>query len=76
MTDKIKSIFADIFDVNIESINEHFSSETVESWDSINKLRMITALEEAFDVQFTMDEIGQMEDLHKVVAAVQSHLAK
>jgi acyl carrier protein len=59
--DKIKEIMTDILDLNTKITND-FGPEQSVNWDSMNNLRMITALEEAFGIQFTMEEIALMQN--------------
>ncbi len=71
---KIKQIFADILDVEEESVTETFSRNEAAMWDSMNNLRLITALEEEFNIQLTMGEIHQMDTFAKVKEVIGRHL--
>lgn len=53
-------IFADVFQVPIESISPDSSPETIESWDSLQHLNLVLALEQEFSVQFSPDEIEKL----------------
>lgn len=53
-------IFADVFQVPIESISPDSSPETIESWDSLQHLNLVLALEQEFAVQFSPDEIEKL----------------
>jgi acyl carrier protein len=57
---RIREVMAEILDVNPAVINETFSQDSAPSWDSLAHLRLITALEEAFGIRFTMKEVGEM----------------
>jgi acyl carrier protein len=72
---KIKQIFADILDVKEEKITEAFGPNDAPMWDSMNNLRLITALEEEFDIQLTMEEIREMDSFGKIKEVVGRHLA-
>lgn len=73
METQLKEILENIFDVDAENIDSNFTPETVELWDSLNHLRMVTAIEERFNVRFTMEEIGQMASYDAIVRAVNKH---
>lgn len=60
MNDQIKDLMASIFDVEVSSIGDDASPETIESWDSLKHMNLIVALEEEFNVQFTDEEMLQM----------------
>jgi acyl carrier protein len=57
---KLKQVMADVFAVTPESINETASVDTLDKWDSLNHLTLVLALEEAFNVSFTEEQIVEM----------------
>lgn len=68
--DQVKEIISDILDIDESQISNDFSPESCDSWDSMNNLRMITALEEAFQVNFSMEEINSMTNMEAISAMV------
>lgn len=64
MEQQLRGLFADILGVKIEQIDDNLSMKTVEEWDSLNHMQIITALEQAFAMpQFTTDEIVRMTNI-------------
>ena len=57
MKDKLRWLVADVLAVEPEAVNDTLAAGASESWDSLNHLRLITAVEEEFAVSFTMREI-------------------
>ena len=74
MESVVKEILADIFDIDADDVGENFTPESVELWDSLNHLRMVTAIEDRFRVTFTMEEIGQMTSYDVIVKTVRNHV--
>ena len=72
MEDKIKRVFSNIFGIPLNEINGQTSPDTIENWDSINHMKLITALEEEFDVEFTDEEILEMQNV-KLIKYILSH---
>jgi acyl carrier protein len=68
--EKLKEIIADTFDIDEDEITSELTSESVERWDSLNHLRLVTALEDEFDIKLTMDEVNTMVDYPKIVEYV------
>jgi len=64
--EKIKQILVDVLDVKEDEITETFGPNDAALWDSMNNLRLITALEEEFKFQLTMEEIRQMDTFAKI----------
>ncbi len=49
-------IFMDVFSVEEDQLNDTFDNESVNNWDSIHQLNLITNIEDAFDVMFGTEE--------------------
>lgn len=72
MDDKLNEILGDLFDLEPEEITDQLSAEQVDLWDSLNHLKLVTAVEEAFGLQFTMSEIEGIDGvarLRELIAA-------
>jgi acyl carrier protein len=58
--ERVRQIAADIFQVPTESITSASAANTTTGWDSLGQVNLVVALEEAFGLQFTPEEIEQM----------------
>lgn len=74
MENKFKEIFSEILDVEKDELHDNFGPEHAPLWDSMNNLRLITAIEEEFTIQFSMEEIDTMVNFGKVMAVLKLHL--
>ena len=54
---KLNLILSKILEVPAEEINDLSSPENVPSWDSFNGLMLVSELETAFNVKFSMQEV-------------------
>lgn len=70
LDERVQRTFADIFGVPLESIRPDSSPETIETWDSLQHLNLVLALEQEFQVQFTPEEIETLISPEKVSALV------
>lgn len=50
--------------------NDNISRESVPTWDSLKHMQVVFALEDAFDCQFTEDQIPELDSLGKIVEAL------
>ena len=50
-------VFEEIFEVEEGMLNEEFTFEKIDKWDSLTHLSLITAIEDAFGVMFDTDDI-------------------
>ncbi|MGY4383048.1 acyl carrier protein [Pedobacter sp. UYP24] len=60
MEQRIKNVMASVFDLNEDEINDNASPDTIEQWDSLRHMQLITGLEEEFNVTIKDDEIIEM----------------
>jgi acyl carrier protein len=76
MEDRLKEAFATALDLEVDEIEEDCSQETLEDWDSLGHLNLISEIEKTFKVKLTMDEVMEMTTYSKVKEVVNSHLEK
>ena len=55
---RLKKTFAQVLNIGIESINNDSSPDDINSWDSINHMNLILAVEQEFNVQFDEEDIA------------------
>lgn len=55
--EKYNNIFVEVFGVDASSLNDSFSKETVEAWDSVHQLNLVTLAEETFDLMLDPEDI-------------------
>jgi acyl carrier protein len=65
---------SDIFGVPADKITPTSTPETIETWDSIQHLNLVLALEEKFEVQLSPEEIEQMKSIGDVIKLVEGKL--
>ena len=64
--EQLRGIASDIFGVPAQEITESSSPETIESWDSVQHLNLVLAMEEQFGVQFDPEEMDQMKNMGEI----------
>lgn len=67
MKKQIFQTMSNLFDIPIEIINEKSSPDSIETWDSLNHIKLIMALEEEFNVTFTDDQIVNMLNVESIL---------
>lgn len=63
--EKYNNAFVEVFGAKAEDLNDNYSKETVEEWDSVHQLGLIAAFEEAFDIFFDPEDIMEMTSYAK-----------
>ena len=72
--DQVRTMASDLFGVSPEQVNAASSPETIETWDSIQHLNLVLALEEKFGVRLSPEEIEQMKSIEEVTRLVEGKL--
>jgi len=73
MDEQIRELVADVLDLDEDKVTAALSPDDTEYWDSMNHLRLVTALEEEFDIKLTMDEVQSIENVGDIYAVVKRH---
>ena len=58
--EKYNDIFMKTFAITEDRLNEELTVFTLENWDSLAQMNLITALEGAFDIMMEPDEIIEL----------------
>lgn len=72
--DRIRDVLSEILEVEPGAIRDGFQRDDAPGWDSLNHLRMVSALEEAFRIKFTMKEVGEMDRFETIRRMISSRL--
>jgi len=71
MPPELREILTNVLEV--KSINEQDSAETIATWDSVRHLTLITAIEERFDILFDADQMLALTSVSAIVDALGRH---
>ncbi len=55
--EKYNNIFTEVFGVDASDLNDNFGKETVDQWDSVHQLNLVSLAEEAFDIMLDPEDI-------------------
>ena len=70
---RIKEVMAEVLEIDPMGIDDNYSREEASTWDSLNHLRLITALEEALGIKFTMQEVEEMQCYGQIRERITAH---
>ena len=70
LKDQVCELAADIFGVDPSDLGPETSSETLESWDSMQHLNLVLALELEFGVALEPEEIEAMTNIAAIVEII------
>lgn len=70
MNERLRVLMAEMLDLPSADVTPDMRRDEVEAWDSLNHLRLITAIETEFGATFSMDEIAQLQtprDMQRII---------
>jgi len=67
--ERVRSIAADLFQLDSGVLTPDSSPETIEAWDSVQNLNLVLAVEEEFGFQFAPEEMDQMKTIGQIATA-------
>ena len=71
---RVQRIMADVFSIPVEQVTLESSSETIESWDSLQHLNLMLALEQEFGLELLPEEVERLVSLHDIATLVSDKL--
>jgi acyl carrier protein len=58
--DKLLTIVSDVLEIDRSAAHMDLSAEDVESWDSLQQLNLVSAVESAFGVTIPIEDLGSI----------------
>ena len=71
--DRLRAVVAECLQMPVSRVQGSMSRQETAEWDSLNHLRLITAIESEFGIAFTMDEIASIATLADLRRAIAEH---
>lgn len=65
---QLQAVFREVFDNETLQLTEAVDCDSLEAWDSLGHIRLVSAVEEVFNVTFTLDEIEAMTSVPQILA--------
>lgn len=70
--EKLNVIFRDVFDDDTIVVTDSTTSNDIEDWDSLEHINLVVAIEEEFNMKFTVGEVSSMKDVGEMVDLIQA----
>ena len=72
---RLTPLMQDVFLDDDIAATPELSADDVEAWSSLNNIRLLTAIEEEFGVEFSLDEVGSFANVGDLVVLIQAKLS-
>ncbi len=70
---RLKRVLSDIFGVPSEKIGDEASVDDIETWDSLNHMKLVIALESEFSISFSEEQTVEIINLPLIKAVLSEH---
>jgi acyl carrier protein len=70
----IKQVMSDLFDIDINDINENSSPDNIEKWDSLFHIKLIIALEAELGIQLTPEDTMDMLSVKLIKSIIEEKM--
>ena len=71
---KLQPIFHDVFDDPSIAVGRESSAESIEGWDSLAHINLVTSVEQEFGVRFALGELQSLKNVGDMVELMQVKL--
>lgn len=71
--ERLKTTLSDVLKIGKDDITDSTSPDTVPTWDSMNALLLVTALETEFKVKFTARDIVGVKNVGDIKESLKRH---
>ena len=72
---EIQEIFRDVFDDPTLVITRESNAATVEDWDSLAHVNLVTAIEKKYKIRFALGELQELKNVGDMIDLMQEKLA-
>jgi acyl carrier protein len=72
----VRRVAADVFGLPEAEVTPESSPSTIVTWDSVQHLSLVLALEEEFGVQFDPEDIEQMTTIGAIVDVIEQYKSR
>ena len=72
--DQLSPIFKEVFEDESLEIDENSNSDNVNGWDSLNHIYLVVAIEEAFNIKFTAEDIQSWHNVGEMAEYISNNV--
>ena len=75
LLEELQEIFRDIFDQPDLVITRESNASTVEDWDSLAHVNLVTTIEKRYKIKFALGELQDLKNVGDMIDLIQKKLA-
>ncbi len=74
INEKLNGVFGEVFDDDSIRVTDETTAADIEDWDSLAHMTLVSTVEEAFGIEFSLGEINGFKNVGEMMNAIEKHL--
>ncbi len=70
---KVEEVVAEVLHIDPSAITDATGPNDIENWDSFNGLVLVTELEKAFNISFSLEEVVAVKNIADIKKILKKH---
>ena len=72
--ERLNEVFQDVFGDDDITVNDNTTSAAVDGWDSLRHITLLAAIEDEFDIEFSMGATVKMKNVGEMVDYIEDEV--
>ena len=72
--ERLNEVFQDVFGDDDITVNDNTTAADVDSWDSLRHITLLAAIEDEFDIEFSMGATVKMKNVGEMVDYIEDEV--
>lgn len=69
----LKMLFSEVLTINVNDVKNDLTYQSIQQWDSVGHMALITAIESRFDIMMDTDDIIDLSSFEKAVEIIKKY---
>ncbi len=72
--ERLNEVFADVFDDDSIILSDETTAADIDGWDSLRHITLLAAIEDEFEIEFTMGATVKMKNVGEMVDYIEDEV--
>lgn len=72
--ERLNEVFQDVFGDDDITVNDDTTAKDIDGWDSLRHITLLAAIEDEFDVEFSMGQTVKMKNVGEMVDYIEDEV--
>lgn len=72
--ERLNEVFQDVFGDDNITVNDDTTAKDIDGWDSLRHITLLAAIEDEFDIEFSMGQTVKMKNVGEMVDYIEDEV--